>query len=201
MVSLVKDNANSLSLEISTFLFSIALSSLSTNLVAAAIYHHETWPVLHHCCQVPRPGARPLCRFRSLFYFFGIFRTISLFAWRPSNWTTSIPSRRSSPILQEHSSSCSRSPDRPTKRNHMMCSCFYSLVFLTLVRGHAAVVQADVNSYLSIHMIGDGHFLVYMFWFLVESVNEAGTDRIKRTPASWPRFANLLVMLIGHPYT
>ncbi len=44
-----------------------------------------------------------------------------------------------------------------------------------------------------------GHSLVYMLWFLVASVNEAHLDKMGRTPASWPRIANHVGMLIWTP--
>jgi hypothetical protein len=96
---------------------------------------------------------------------------------------------------------CLLMADNPMKKNDMLHTCFYSHVFLTLVCGHAAVVQADGNPYLNLPMISvlTSHFFGYMLWFLIASVNEAHTDKMKRTPASWPRIANLLVMLTWAP--
>ncbi len=93
---------------------------------------------------------------------------------------------------------CLLMADNPMKKNDVLRSSFYCHVFLTLVCGHAAVVQTDGNPYLNIPVIGvlTGHFFGYMLWFLVASINEADTDKMKRTPASWPRFASHLIMLL-----
>jgi hypothetical protein len=87
--------------------------------------------------------------------------------------------------------------DNPMKKNDVLRTCLYFHVFLSLVCGQAAVRTVG-NPYLNLPMIGvvTGHFFGYMLWFLVESVNEAATDKMKRTPASWPRIVNLLVILL-----
>jgi hypothetical protein len=97
---------------------------------------------------------------------------------------------------------CLLMADNPMKKNDMLHTCFYCHFFLALVCGHAAVVQADGNPYLNLPMISvlTSHFFGYMLWFLVMSVNEAHTDKMKRTPASWPRIANLLMMLVWTPF-
>jgi hypothetical protein len=87
--------------------------------------------------------------------------------------------------------------NNPMKKNDVLRTGFYFHVFLTLVCSHA-VFQAVSNPYLNLPMIGfhTGHFFGYMVWFFVESVNQAATDKMERTPASWPRIAFLLVILL-----
>jgi hypothetical protein len=88
--------------------------------------------------------------------------------------------------------------DNPMKKNDVLRTCLYFHVFLTLVCGHA-VFQAADNPYLNLPVIGvaTGHSFVYMLWFLVESLNEAATDKMERTPASWPRIAYLVFILLA----
>ena len=85
-------------------------------------------------------------------------------------------------------------------RNHLLRTGFYIHFFLFLLYGHA-VITAD-NQYLSLPMIGlyAGKFFGYALWFLVEAVNHASEDTVKRTRAKLPRILGLVafILFLGH---